>query len=57
MSAKRWRRTVWGLAAGMVATLGTAWAQAPGAERTCGMRGTTAPPGRSRGSEEAGGRS
>jgi len=52
MSAKRWRRTVWGLAAGMVATLGTAWAQAPGAERTCGMRGTTAPPGRSRGSEE-----
>jgi len=36
----------------MVASLGTAWAQAPGAERTCGMRGTTAPAGRSRGSEE-----
>ena len=52
MSAKHWRRTAWGLAAGMVASLGTAWAQAPGAERTCGMRGTTAPAGRSRGSEE-----
>jgi len=50
MSAKHWRWTGWGLAAGM--TLGTAWAQAPGAERTCGMRGTTAPAGRSRGSEE-----
>src|SRR6185436_3980518 len=52
MSAKHWRRTAWGLAAGMVASLGTAWAQAPGAERTCGMRGTATPAGRSRGTED-----
>jgi hypothetical protein len=51
MSAKQWRWTAWGLAAGM-ATLGTAWAQSPGGERTCGMSGTTAPAGRSRGSDE-----
>ena len=58
MSAKHWRRTAWGLAAGMVATLGTAWGQAPGTERTCGTRGTTATPaGRSRGPEEGRGRS
>src|SRR5258705_4919336 len=52
MSAKHWRRTAWGVAAGMVATLGTAWAQAPGTERTCGMRGTTAATAGRRGSEE-----
>ena len=49
MSSRHWRRT-WGVAAGMAAMLGTAWAQAPGAGRVCGTPGAAA--GATGGSDE-----
>ena len=44
MSARQWRRTAWMVAASTVATLGTAWAQGPGAGPSCGTQTTTAAP-------------
>jgi hypothetical protein len=56
MSARHCRRTAWGLAAGMVASLGTAWAQGPGTAAPPALPGLTPPAAASKDKAKGSGR-